>query len=104
MRDSLRVGVGSNCGCPGPCLHVVDRKVMVSWSQHYHGQVLHWWEARSSICRREIGCQRSLVLELLRAALLMKSDATNACNLCGDMFLSGSEPLGSALVAARAWW
>ena len=50
----------------------------VSLSQHYHGQVLHWWEARSSICRREIGCQRSLVLELLRAALWMKSDATNA--------------------------
>jgi len=50
---------------------------MLHWSQHYHGQVLHWWEARSSICRREIGCQRSLVLELLREALLMKSDATN---------------------------
>ena len=36
--------------------------------------------------RREIGCQKSLVLELLRAALLMKSDATNAYNLSGDMF------------------
>ena len=61
------------------------QQVMVSWSQHYHGQVMHWWDARSSICRREIGCQRSLVLELLRAALLMKSDATNAFNLCGGM-------------------
>ena len=80
------------------------QQVMVSWSQHYHGQVLHWWEARSSICRREIGCQRSLVLELLRAALLMKSDATNACNLSLDMLQAGSELPGSVLVAARVWW
>ena len=80
------------------------QQVMVSWSQHYHGQVLHWWEARSSICRREIGCQRSLVLELLRAALLIKSDATNACILSVDMFGAGSELPGSALVTARVWW
>ena len=80
------------------------QQVMVRWSQHYHGQVLHWWEARSSICRREIGCQRSLVLELLRAALLMKSDATNACNLSVDMLRAVSELPESALVTARVWW
>ena len=77
---------------------------MVCRSQHYHGQVLHWWEARSSICRRETGCQRSLVLELLRAVLLMKSDDTNAFSLCVDMLQAGSEHLGSVLVAARVWW
>eukprot|EP01043_Picozoa_sp_COSAG02_P004326 COSAG02_NODE_111_length_36009_cov_42.221248_23_plen_174_part_00 len=57
------------------------QQIMVHWSRHLRAQVLHWWEAPSSISRREIGCQRSLVLELLRAARVIESDAINACNL-----------------------
>ena len=44
------------------------------------------------------------MLELLRAALLMKSDATNACSLYVDMLQAGSERHGSVVVTARVWW
>ena len=43
------------------------------------------------------------MLELLRTALLMKSDAINACSLHIDMLQAGSEHHGSALATARAW-
>ena len=44
------------------------------------------------------------MLELLRTALLMKSDAINACSLHIDMLQAGSERHGSALAAERVWW
>ena len=44
------------------------------------------------------------MLELLRTALLMKSDAINACSLHVDMLQVGSERHGSVLAAARVWW
>ena len=60
--------------------------------------------ARSVVAdTRKIGCPRSLLLELLRTAELMKFDATNACSLWIDMSETASELHGSALVAARAW-
>ena len=60
--------------------------------------------ARSVVAdTRKIGCPRSLLLELLRTAELMKFDATNACSLWVDMLGRASELHGSALVTARAW-
>ena len=60
--------------------------------------------ARSVVAdTRKIGCPRSLLLELLRKAELMKFDATNACSLLVDMLGRASELHGSALVTARAW-
>ena len=60
--------------------------------------------ARSVVAdTRKIGCLRSLLLELLRTAQLMKFDATNACGLCIYMLGTGFELHGSALVTARAW-
>ena len=60
--------------------------------------------ARSVVAdTRQIGCLRSLLLELLRTAELMKFDATNACSLWVDMLGTASELHGSALVTARAW-
>ena len=59
--------------------------------------------AAQAFCRREIGCQRSLMLELLRTALLMKSDAINACGLYVDMLQAGSERHGSVVVTVRVW-
>ena len=60
--------------------------------------------ARSVVAdTRKIGCPRSLLLELLRKAELMKFDATNACRLWVDMLGTASELHGSALVTARAW-
>ena len=61
--------------------------------------------ARSVVAdTRKIGCPRSLLLELLRTALLMKSDATNACNLYVCMLQAGPERHGSVVVTARVWW
>ena len=60
--------------------------------------------ARSVVAdTRKIGCPRSLLLELLRTAELMKFDATNACSPWVDMLVTASELHGSALVTARAW-
>ena len=60
--------------------------------------------ARSVVAdTRQIGCPRSLLLELLRRAELMKSDATNACILQVDMLAAGFELHGSALAIEHAW-
>ena len=60
--------------------------------------------ARSVVAdTRKIGCPRSLLLELLRTAELMKFDATSACGLWIYMLGTGLELHGSALVIARAW-
>ena len=59
--------------------------------------------ARSVVAdTRQIGCPRSLLLELLRRAKLMKFDDTNACSLQLYMLAVGPELHGSALATARA--
>ena len=44
------------------------------------------------------------MLELLRTALSMQSDAINDFSLHVDMLQAGSERHGSVLATARVWW